>query len=184
MSENKFVTIEISDSILVGCLDLISIFGGDIEIENATVNHIVSKVLEGIVLGIRDDNIIPTYEGPPEIKSRLNSFSFSDFVEKQAENMTKAVTDKMEEASDLSKVERTLEEPKEEALEENESSGEVILNFSDIPEDDPIKLEAKGSARKQKLLIDLYMGIPRELWGKEKALSMWKERLALSEKKD
>ncbi len=172
MTESRDLIIQIEDEILVGCYDLLAVFGG--ESEDHEPEKVVSAILKALVLGIQEDKLIPVYESETEIKLRLQNF-VQDPASEVIDNIAEKLASELASSPSFAKT-KELAAPDETALPETVSTNTDSvkeLAFSDLPEKDVLVKEAKGSATQQKALCKVYSRLPQEQWGSDKAREMY-----------
>ena len=206
---NLNLLISLEGDVLLGCYDMLSVYGGDPSSENMEV--IVSEVLKSLIRGLRDDNFIPSYESHLEILEKLQaifpnqalSLSFEsseksptmmlpEAVEEAAKNVQRAI----EERGSFSEVRQDVEKDVASLPSETEGSGsgedsekeEPTLVFSQLPgltrDNDPLVKEATGDSLKEDALVEIYSMIPQDLWGASRARKMWEALLSHKEKQE
>ena len=137
------ILINIPHDILLGCYDMISVYGGDPE--GRQVEQVILDVLTSFVLGMRDDRLIPSYETETEIYQQLEKY-FPDLkssvigrLEEMAQSLEETIEENesfdVKEEIDPSVIEN-LENTQIENKEENSEEGIKSLTFSDLPEKD------------------------------------------------
>ncbi len=159
-SNNLNLLISLEGDVLLGCYDMLSVYGGDPSSENMEV--IVSEVLKALIRGLRDDNFIPSYESQIEILERLQALfpnqtlslnlkgsgsigsegSLTTILPEAVEEVAKSVQKVLEEGENFSVIRKDVEtdvaslSPEENEGEESSKSSEKeepTLVFSQLP---------------------------------------------------
>ncbi len=174
MIELRSLVISIKDDVLVGCYDLISVFGG--ETEDNSPEAVVSAILEALIDGIQEDGLISVYEHEEELQARLEFFIPSLNRENEVQKIAKQVTAELAGSESFESIQKKLEEPNPTEMNEDVSVDPTSvkeLAFSELPKDDELVKEAKGSLSKQRALCLIYSRLPREQWGSDKSREMY-----------
>ena len=185
MSQVKLL-ITIPNEILLGCFDMISVYGGDPEGKQA--EQVVSDVITSLILGMRDDRLIPTYESETESFQKLDEYfpELKTSVLSKLEDMALKLEDQIQEGDSFSSIKEEIDpsviEDSKNLVEDEETAEEGlhIKAFSELPEKDILVIEAKGNSIKEESLALLYSRISSDLWGTQNARKMWE--LILSKK--
>ncbi len=174
MSEPRMISITIEDEILVGCYDLLATFGGDPE--EPTPEKVVSGILKALVLGIQDDKLIPTYDSPNELQSRIELLLPQTETDEQIMRIAEKLTANLKDSSAFEALDKKLKEPDLAEMNEDvslEPAPARELTFAELPKDDDLVKEVKGSLSKQTALCQIYSRLPRDQWGSEKSRQMY-----------
>lgn len=193
MASTRLV-LDLELDIILGCFDMLSVYGGDPE--GKSLEEVVSQILRAQILGMRDDNFIPSYESEADVLKRMEEV-FPDIFSKRVEalkEITSEVKDKLSEDDDMSSLRAETDEKEiteavidseEDKTTETSEGTKPPLKFSQLPEkikgvDDDLVREAKGNQVKEESLVEIYSRLPQEMWGSENARKMWE--LVLSKK--
>ena len=184
MPETK-ILITVDHKILLGCYDMLSVYGGDPRGQQA--ENVISLVLMAFVNGMRDDKLIPTYNTDTELLTKLDEYfpDLKNSIINKIEDMATQLERTMQGGDgSFSNVKKDIDPSAVDNIQiddsENEDDSPRMMIFTDIPEKDPLAMEAKGDEFKEKTLVEVYWVISKELWGTPNARKMWE--LILSKK--
>lgn len=175
------VEIKIDLPTLVGCFDLIDIGGGDFEAQRTS--DIIGKILQTLVLGAREDKIIPTYASESDLTARLQQClsrtldARIDVERPQPDQSAQQLKDIIQEQLQATSIPPSPQLPLPEVLEEQDKEENKILLFENLPEGDPLVVEARGDPVKEAALAFLYSHLPMAAWGTQKAHDLWPRAL-------
>ena len=178
MPEEKMkFEIEVDLYTLTSCFDLLDITGRDWEGESLA--QIIGDLLLNMVEGLREEKIVPSYNSDNDIEARLLScLERTREYEPQKEPISVPEPDtllgQIEDSMQVPEETPQLEIPEQTEEEDNETE---LLSFSNLPEKDPLVIEAKGDSLKESALVNVYVQLSQELWGSDKARSIWMRTL-------
>ncbi|KKM93454.1 hypothetical protein LCGC14_1208260 [marine sediment metagenome] len=181
-SDTPLIPIDIPIETLIGCVDILEANGQPIS--DKTFSLIIQEILTALLLGYQKEGVVPMYETQNIIAQR-----FLDIVD-QMGTMSKTDKDYISDTNIESILEESRKETEEESRKELESvkvplepidksnteqNSPEFTNFvmlENIPDNDPLKKEAKSSLQ-QETLCKVYTQISQELWGSDKARTLW-----------